>query len=72
MSEKLKAGDPVEWDTPQGKTSGTVAKKLTKPTKIQGHKVAASPKHPEYLVETNESRKEAAPLATELRKVEPQ
>lgn len=59
-AETLKKGDQVEWETSQGKTSGTVKKKLTSPTKIKGHKVAASKENPEYLVETDESKKEAA------------
>lgn len=69
MADKLKAGDYVEWDTPQGKTSGTVKKKLTQPTEIKGHHVSASPDHPEYLVETEKSGKEAAHLADELKKI---
>ena len=68
MADTLKTGDHVEWDTSQGKTAGTVKKKLTEPMKIKGHAVEASPKHPEYLVETDKSHKEAAHLAEELRK----
>lgn len=56
----LKPGDKVEWETPQGKTSGTVKKKLTAPTEIKTHKVAASKDNPEYLVESEKSGKEAA------------
>lgn len=68
MAEKtLKKGDKVEWETSQGKTSGTVKKKLTSPTKIKGHKVAASKDNPEYLVET-ESGKEAAHKPQSLKK----
>lgn len=60
MAEKLKKGDNVEWNTPQGKTEGTIKKKLTSPTKIKGHKVAASKEDPEYLVESSKSGKKAA------------
>lgn len=59
-TKTLKKGDSVEWETSQGKTSGTVKKKLTSPTKIKSHKVAASKENPEYLVETDGSKKEAA------------
>ena len=52
-------GDKVEWETSQGKTSGTVKKKLTAPAKIKGHKVAASKDNPEYLVETAEGKQAA-------------
>lgn len=64
----LKKGDQVEWETPQGKTSGTVKKKLTSPTKIKEHKVAASKENPEYLVESEKSGKEAAHKAESLKK----
>ena len=67
--KKLKKGDKVEWQTSQGTTGGTVKKKLTSPTKIKGHKVAASKENPEYLVETDESKKEAAHKAESLKKV---
>ena len=42
MTDKLKTGDKVEWQTSQGKTTGTVKKVLTSPTEIKGHHVAAS------------------------------
>lgn len=32
MPDALKKGDPVSWNTPQGKTEGTVEKKLTEDT----------------------------------------
>ena len=61
-------GDHVAWDTSQGETHGTVERKLTKPTQIKGHKVAASPDNPEYLVKSDKSGKEAAHKPSELRK----
>ena len=60
MTEKLKKGDEVEWETSQGKTVGTVQQKLTEPIEIKGHKVAASEDNPEYLVKSDKSGKEAA------------
>ena len=63
----LKKGDHVEWETSQGKTEGTVEKKLTSPTDIKSHHVAASKDNPEYLVETS-SHKEAAHKPDELHK----
>ena len=55
-----KKGDKVEWNTPQGKTSGVVKKKLTSKSKIKGHTVAASKGDPQYLVESDTSGAEAA------------
>ena len=68
MADKLKNGDKVEWETPQGKTSGTVKKKLTEPTNIKGHTVAASDDNPEYLVESEKSGKQAAHKPDALKK----
>jgi len=68
MSKDLKKGDQVEWNTPQGKTSGTIKKKLTSPTKIKEHKVAASKEDPQFLVESEKSGKEAAHKPGSLRK----
>ena len=71
MADKLKKGDQVEWETPQGKTSGTVKKKLTAPIDIKGHHVAASEDNPEYLVESEKSGKEAAHKTESLKKTQP-
>ena len=68
MADELKKGDHVAWNTPQGKTEGVVEKKLTSPTDIKGHHVAASEDNPEYLVETDKSHKEAAHKPDELTK----
>lgn len=68
MTDKLKPGDKVEWNTSQGKTSGTVRKKLTSPTDIKGHHVDASKDKPEYLVESAKSGKPAAHKPDALKK----
>ncbi len=70
MADKLKKGDKVEWETSQGKTSGTVKKKLTAPTDIKGHHVAASEENPEFLVESEKSGKEAAHKPESLKKTQ--
>ncbi len=70
MTEEFKKGDPVEWKTSQGKTTGVVKKKLTSPTDIKGHHVAASEDNPEYLVESDKTGKEAAHKPDALEKVE--
>ncbi|MBD1921405.1 DUF2945 domain-containing protein [Microcoleus sp. FACHB-831] len=70
MTEQFKKGDKVEWKTSQGVTEGTVKKKLTSPTDIKGHHVAASKDNPEYLVESNKTGKEAAHKPDSLKKIE--
>lgn len=69
MPDELKKGDKVEWNTSQGKTKGTVKKKLTSPIDIKDHHVAASKDNPEYLVESEESGKEAAHKPESLKKL---
>jgi hypothetical protein len=66
MSEP-KAGDHVSWKSHGGTAKGKVVKKITAPTQIKGHRVAASPDNPEYIVETD-GGKRAAHKAGALRK----
>ena len=69
MTEKtFKSGDAVKWDHSQGTTQGKVIKKVTSPTKIKGHKVAASKDNPEYIVQSDKTGAKAAHKPTELRK----
>jgi hypothetical protein len=63
-----KRGDKVTWKTSQGTTKGTVERKLTAPTKIKGHEVAASPDNPEYLVVSDKTGAKAAHKASALKK----
>ncbi len=70
MSEQFKKGDKVEWNSAQSKITGEVKKKLTSPTDIKGHHVAASKDNPEYLVESEKTGKEAAHKPDSLKKVE--
>jgi Hypervirulence associated proteins TUDOR domain len=58
--EEFEPGDKVEWNTLQGKTRGTVKKKLTSRTEVGGQTIAASDEDPRYLVESEKSGKEAA------------
>lgn len=66
MSDPFKPGDKVSWRTSQGVTHGTVEKKLTHPTDIKQHHVAASKAHPEYLVVSDQTGARAAHTADAL------
>jgi hypothetical protein len=68
MARSLKRGDRVEWNTSQGKTSGTVVRKLTSPTAVKGHEVKASDENPEYLVRSDKTGAEAAHKPDALRR----
>ena len=50
---EFKKGDKVEWDSNGGHSVGEVVKKITTPTQIKGHKVAASKDNPEYIVKSD-------------------
>ena len=69
MAQEFKQGDKVEWSTPQGKTRGTVPKKLTSDTEVGRQKINASEDYPRYLVESEKSGKEATHRADALSKV---
>ena len=66
MTKDPKAGDKVSWNSHGGTAHGHVVKKITKPTTIKGHKAAASPEEPQYVVETDEGKR-AAHKAAALR-----
>ena len=56
----IKAGDTVSWGASQGKVTGKVVKKQTSPTRIKGHKVAASSSDPQYIVRSDQTGAKAA------------
>ncbi len=58
--KSLNEGDSVEWETSQGRTSGTVKRKLTSETQVGGHTAKAPEDDPQYLVESDETGAEAA------------
>ena len=58
-TKTFRKGEKVEWNSPGGTAEGKVVKKLTSPTDIKGHHVAASEDNPEYLVETEDGKRAA-------------
>jgi len=69
MVQEFKQGDEVEWNTPQGKTRGTVKKKLTSRIEVGGQTITASEDAPRYLIQSEKSGKEAAHKPDALEKV---
>ena len=59
MTKTLKPGDKVSWQSHGGTATGKVVKKITSPTKIKDHKVAASKDNPEFIVQTDEGKRAA-------------
>lgn len=67
MNKEPKAGTVVAWSSHGGTAHGKVVKKITQPTDIKGHHVAASKDNPEFIVETDDGKR-AAHKAGALRK----
>jgi hypothetical protein len=59
MAETFSKGDKVKWKSHGGEAHGKVVRKQTSPTRIKGHKVAASPEDPQFIVETGEGKRAA-------------
>ena len=68
MTTLPKKGDEVSWGTSQGKTEGTVEKIVTTTTKVKSHVAKATKDHPEVLVKSSKSGKEAVHKPEELKK----
>lgn len=59
MAGTLGKGDAVTWKSHGGEARGKVVKKVTGTTRIKGHKVAATPDEPQFIVETDAGKRAA-------------
>lgn len=59
MTTNFSKGDKVKWSSPGGEAHGKVVRRQTGPTRIKGHKVAATPDDPQLIVETREGKRAA-------------
>jgi hypothetical protein len=62
----VRPGTRVSWGTSQGRTTGRVVRKLTRPTTIKGFQVKASEASPRWLVRSDKTGEEAAHAASAL------
>lgn len=69
MASELKTGDRVSWNTPQGRTQGTVVEDRTRDFEFAGQHFTASADDPAYIVESEKSGDRAAHKRSALRKV---
>lgn len=67
MAKELSTGDRVSWNTPQGRTRGTVQQKKTKDFEFAGQHFTASADEPAYIVKSEKSGDEAAHKGAALR-----
>ena len=59
MKTTPKTGEAVSWKSHGGEAHGKIVKRITEPTQIKSHKVAASKDNPEFIVETQEGKRAA-------------
>jgi DUF2945 family protein len=69
MAQELSRGDRVEWNFRGAKVVGTVRRKLTSRTVIDGRVVAASKEDPRYLVRSKKTGKETTRKPQALRRL---
>ncbi|MBN3767046.1 DUF2945 domain-containing protein [Burkholderia sp. Ac-20365] len=69
MKHDLKPGDRVNWNTPQGMTTGIIVRAITTHTELDGHTVAATKDDVHYEVESEKSGKRAVHRAQALHRV---
>ncbi len=52
---KLRIGDRVEWNTPQGTTAGAIKRVVTGAAKVGGTELKGSAEDPVYIVESEKT-----------------
>jgi hypothetical protein len=62
----LDVGSQVSWNTPQGRTHGTVVERKTKDFTLDKQKFTASEDEPKYIVESAKTGARAAHAASAL------
>jgi hypothetical protein len=68
MSE-LEVGDRVSWNTPQGRTRGTIVERKTADFEFAGQHFTASKNDPAFMVESEKSGARDAHKSGALRKL---
>ncbi|WP_405375690.1 MULTISPECIES: DUF2945 domain-containing protein [unclassified Microbacterium] len=69
MAVELSTGDRVSWNTPQGRTTGTVVESRTADFDFDGQHFTASKDDPTFIVESEKSGAKAAHQRSALRKL---
>ncbi|MEX5296523.1 DUF2945 domain-containing protein [Kocuria sp. CPCC 205268] len=65
----LGKGTRVAWNTPQGRTEGTVVERKTEDFELDGRTYRASPEDPHFIVESDSSGARATHKADALTEV---
>lgn len=70
MSQQFNKGDKVEWASGQGTSTGTVQKRITDSTQVEGNSISATQDDPRYLVENDNTGTVTAHKPSALSKVD--
>lgn len=65
----ISKGDRVSWNTPQGRTTGTVVERRTSDFELAGNSFTASGDEPMFVVESEKTGKHAAHKESALNKL---
>lgn len=65
----ISVGDRVSWNTPQGRTRGTVVERKTRDFTFAGQSFTASTEDPSFVVESEKSGDRAAHRGSALRRL---
>jgi len=68
MAAKLKKGEHVIWNAPQGQIAGEVVKEVTSTASVKGHTAKTTKKDPQFLVKSGKTGKKALHKSAALRK----
>lgn len=69
MANELSSGDRVSWNTPQGRTRGSVVERRTSDFTFDGQSFTASADDPAFIVESEKTGARAAHQRAALRKL---
>ena len=70
MANQFEKGDRVEWRSGSGSSQGTVQKRVTEPTEVDGNAIDASESDPRYLVENENTGKTTGHRPEALSRIE--
>lgn len=69
MTENLKVGDHVEWNSEAGRVRGTIREKHTSEITFKGYTVHASKEEPQYLIKSDKTDHLAMHKGSALRRI---
>ncbi len=68
MGARLRQGDAVTWNAPQGEIEGKVVKEVTSTAHVKGHTAKATQADPQLLVKSTRTGKKALHKPAALKK----